>query len=160
MRCADEVLIHPPLGVKAWRGSVERAAIGAARALGKGTVLLVVAHDRAAYLRRCLEAVLRHHPAPGMVVPVVVSEDRGGATEAAAVAAVLEVPHGAHHCRGCSVYRSRGGVLTGDGGGRAGVRAALRRGGAGDRRRVLWWSSADAPWLRVRSSSLCRTALR
>ena len=118
---------------------MERAAIGAAHALGRETVLLVVAHDRATYLRRCLEAVLRHHPAPGMVVPVVVSEDRSGATEAAAVAAVLEVPHEVHHPRGYSVYHSFGEVLTGDGGGREGVRAALRRGGSGDRWRAWPW---------------------
>ncbi len=46
------------------------------------TTVLVIAHDRPAYLRRCLEAMLRHHPAPGRVLPIVVSEDRGGSPAA------------------------------------------------------------------------------
>lgn len=38
------------------------------------TALLIISHDRAAYLNRCLEAVLTYHPGDSLV-PVIVSED-------------------------------------------------------------------------------------
>ena len=72
--------------------SNQDGAARVARSLGLGqeTVVLVIAHNRPNYLRRCLAALLSHHPAPGKLLPIMISEDQDGASQAQGVRKIID----------------------------------------------------------------------
>ena len=55
---------------------MQEAAARAEAGLGMKTIVLVIAHNRPEYLQRCLAALIQHHPSPGKMLPLLISEDR------------------------------------------------------------------------------------
>ena len=66
------------------------SAVGrAAATLGTSTVVLIIAHNRPAYLTRCLAGLVKHHPGAGLL-PIIVSEDREGDAKGRDVTAAID----------------------------------------------------------------------